>query len=95
MDIHHDMSFKSILQDDSISLTSKTHIRPYSSKGARLWLVAKPSIHSFHIAHFIFTSTLCFRLNFIQPSTFSLFTCECEHRLAAFSMHLARCPFGG
>jgi hypothetical protein len=68
MDIHHDTSLKSILEDDYISLTSKTHIRLYSHKGARLWLVIRPSIHSFHIAHSIFTLTLCFCLGFIQPS---------------------------
>jgi hypothetical protein len=49
MDIHHDTSFKSILEENSISWTFKACIHSCSSKGARLWLVAKPFIHSFCI----------------------------------------------
>ncbi len=33
MDIHHDTSFRSILEDDSISSTSKARIRSYLGKG--------------------------------------------------------------
>jgi hypothetical protein len=95
MDYHHDTSLKSILEDDSISLASKTHICFYSNKGARLWLVVRPSIHLFCITHFTFTSALCFRLDLIQLSASILFTCECEHGLDAFGTQLARCPFGG
>jgi len=94
MDIHHNMS-KSTLEDDSISSTSKAYIHSCSRKGVRLWLIVKPSIRSFHIAHFTFTSTLHFHLGLIQPSTFSLFKCECGHWLDTSSMHLIRCPFKG
>jgi hypothetical protein len=95
MDIHHNTSFKSILEDDSISSTSKAHIHSCSGKGARLWLVVRPTIRSFHITHFTFTSTLNFCLDSIQPSTFNLFTWECGHGLDASSTHLIHCAFGG
>ncbi len=65
MDIHHDTSFMSILEDGSISLASKAHICYYLGKGVGLWLIARPSIRSFHIAHFIFTLVLCFHLDLI------------------------------
>jgi len=77
------------------SSSSKIHICSCSNKKARLWLIVKPSIHSFHIAHSTFTSTLCFRLNLIQLSTFSLFTCECGHGLDTSNTHLTSCLFGG
>jgi len=95
MDIHHDTSLKFILEDNSISLAYKAHIHSYLGKGARLWLVVKPFICSFHIAHFIFTLALHFHLGLIQPSTSSLFMCEYGHGLDAFNIHLAHCPFGG
>jgi hypothetical protein len=95
MDFHHDTSLRSILEDDSISSASKACIHSCSSKGVGLWLVVRSSIRSFHIAHSSFTSMLRFCFGLIQPSTFSLFTCECEHGLDAFGTHLARCPFGG
>jgi hypothetical protein len=95
MDIHHDTSFRSIFEDDSIFLVSKARIRFCSSKGARLWLIARPSIYAFLIAHFTFISTLCFRFSLIQPLASSLFTCEREHDLNAFGTHLARCLIGG
>ncbi len=95
MDFHHDTSFKSILENDSISSTSKTHIHFCSNKGAGLWLVVRPSIHSFRITHSIFTSTLHFHLGLIQPLTFSLLMCECGHILDAFGMHLIHCLFEG
>ncbi len=95
MDIHHDTLFRFILQDDSISSTSRICICSCSGKGARLWLVVRSSICLFHIVNSTFTSALCFCLGLIQPLTSSLFTCECEHELDASSMHLARCPFGG
>jgi hypothetical protein len=93
MDIHHDSSFKSILEDDSIFSSFKARICSYLRKGARLWLIVRPSICSFHITHFIFTFTLRFCFNLIQPSTFSLFTCECGHGLNTFGTHLACCLF--
>jgi hypothetical protein len=95
MDVHHDTSFKSILKYDSISFAFRIHICSCSNKRAGLWLVAKLFIHSFHIAHFTFTSKLHFCLNLIQPSTSSIFTCECGHGLDAFNTHLVRCLFGG
>jgi hypothetical protein len=95
MDIHFDTSLRFILEDDSISSASKACIRSCSSKGARLWLIVRPSLYLFHIAHSTFTSTLRFCLGLIQLLTSSLFTCECEHRLDAFDMHLIRCSFGG
>ncbi len=91
----HDTSFRSILEDDFISFISRTHICFCSGKGARLWLFATPSIHLFYIAHSIFTSSLCFCLGQIQPSTSSFFTCECGHKLYTSCMHLACCPFEG
>jgi hypothetical protein len=72
MDIHHDTSLMSILEDDSISLASKIHIHFCLGKGARLWLIARPSISSFRIAHSIFTSTLCFHFDLIEPLTLNL-----------------------
>jgi hypothetical protein len=63
MDIHYDTSLKFILEDDFISSTSRTRIHFCLGKRARLWLVAMPYICSFHIAHSIFTWTLCFCFN--------------------------------
>jgi hypothetical protein len=39
MDFHHDTSLRSILEDDSISLTSRAHICFCLGKGTMLWLV--------------------------------------------------------
>ncbi len=94
IDIHHDTYCRSILEGDSIPLMSKTCIRSCSGKGAGLWLVVRPSVCSFCITRFTFTSALCFRSNLSQPSASSFFTCECGHGLDAYGMHLARCPFG-
>jgi hypothetical protein len=47
-----------ILEDDSISSTSKARIHFCLGKGMGLWLIAKPYICSFHIAHFTFTLAL-------------------------------------
>jgi hypothetical protein len=66
MNIHHNISLESILEDDSISSTSKTHIRSCLSKGVGLWLVSRPFICSIHIAHSTFTSTLHFHLDLIN-----------------------------
>jgi hypothetical protein len=74
MDIHHDTSLRSILEDDFIPSTSRACIHSCSGKGAGLWLVTKPSIYSFCIIHSTFTSTLCFRLSLIQPSACSPLT---------------------
>jgi hypothetical protein len=67
MDMHRDTFLRSILEDDSIPLAFRAHIRSCLSKGARLWLIVRPSIRLFFIAHFIFTSTLQFCFNLIQP----------------------------
>ncbi len=95
MDIHHDTSFRSILEGDSISSTFKSHICSCSSKGARLWLIIKPFICSFRITHFTFISMLRFRLSLIWPSTSNLFMCKCGHGLDAFGTHLTHSPFRG
>ncbi len=95
MEFHHNMSLRSNLEDDSISSTSKAHICYYLGKGARLLLVTKPSIHSFHIANSTFTLVLCFRFDFIQPLTSSLLTCECGHGLDTYGTHIICCLFGG
>jgi hypothetical protein len=95
MDIHHDTSLKSILEDDFISSTSKIHIRFCSGKGAKLWLITRPYICLFHITHSTFISMLHFHLSLIQPLAFSLLTCEYEHGLDTSSIHLTHCPFGG
>ncbi len=62
MDIHHDTFFKSILKHDSISSTSRIRIHSCSGKETGLWLIYRPSICSFHIAHSTFTSALHFCL---------------------------------
>jgi hypothetical protein len=95
IDFHHDASLKSILEDDSISSASKAYIRFCSGKGARRWLVVRPCICSFRIAHSTFTSMLRFHFGLIQPSTSSFFTCECGHMLDPSNTHLVHCPFGG
>jgi hypothetical protein len=95
MDIHHDTSLMSILEDDFISSSFRIRIRSCLGKGARLWLIAKPYICSLHIAHSTFTSTSHFHLGLTQPSTSSFLTCECGHGLDASSMHLTHCSFGG
>jgi hypothetical protein len=95
MDIHHDTSLRSfILEDDSISSTSKARIHFCLGKGLGVWLVVRPSICSFCIAHFMFTSMLHFHLGLIQLLAFSLLTCACGHGLNAFGMHLTHCSFG-
>jgi hypothetical protein len=63
MDIHHNTSFRSILEDEFISLASKACIRFCSSKGVRLWLIIRPSIYSFYI-------TFYFHLNIVFLSQF-------------------------
>jgi hypothetical protein len=95
MDIHHDTSLRFILEDGLISLASTSHICFCSNKRARLSLVVKPSIRSFHITHSIFISTLCFCLGLIQPLGFNLLTCECGQRLDTFGTDLTCCLFGG
>ncbi len=95
MDIHHDTSLGSILEDDSISSTFKTCIHSCLGKGVGLWLIVRPSIYSFHIAHSTFTSALHFHLGFIQLLTSNIFICECGHGLDASGTHLVCCPFGG
>ncbi len=92
--IHHDSSFRSILEDDPISSTFKAHIHFCSSKGSGLWLIVKPSIYSFHITHFIFTSTLHFHFDLIQPLAFNFFMCEYGHGLDTYGTHLSHF-FGG
>jgi hypothetical protein len=94
MDFHHDTSFRSILEDDSISSTSKTNIHFWSNKGLGLWLVTRSFIRLFCIAHSTFTLALHFHLGLIQTLAFSLLTCECGHRLDASNMHLVHYPFG-
>jgi hypothetical protein len=95
MDIHHDTSLRSILKDDSNSSACGARICSCLGKGVGIWLVARLSIRSFHITHFIFTLVLHFHLGLIQPLTFSLFMCECEHELDAFGTHLVYCLLGG
>jgi hypothetical protein len=95
MEFHYDTSLRFILEDDSISLAFKAHICSCSGKGVRLWLVARPFIHSFFIAHYTFTSVLPFCFGLIQPLASNLFTCECELRLDTSGTNLIRCPFGG
>jgi len=95
IDTYHDTSLRSILEDDFIPSTSKACIHSCSGKGAGLWLVTKPFICSFRITHSTFTSTLCFRLGLIQPSTFSPLTYKCGHKLHTSNMHLVDCPFKG
>jgi hypothetical protein len=83
------------LEDDSISSTSKARICFGSSKGVGQWLIAKPSICSFHITHYIFTLVLHFCFDLIHLLASSIFMCECGNGLDAFGTHLAHCPFEG
>jgi hypothetical protein len=94
MDIHHNTSVRSLLEDDSISLAFKACICSCLGKGVGLWFITRPSIHSFHIARSTFTSTLHFHLSLIQPLTFSFLTCDYGHGLDTFDMHIVCCPFG-
>jgi hypothetical protein len=94
MDIHHDMSLRSILENDSISSCLRVHIHFCLGKGVGLWLVVRPFICLFHIAHSTFTSTLCFHLALIQPLASSFLMCECWHRLDASNTHLVRYLLG-
>ncbi len=57
-DIHHSAFLRFILEEDSISLTSKACICFCLCKGSRLWLIVRPSICSFHITHFTFILAL-------------------------------------
>lgn len=59
-----------------------------------IWLVVRPSIYLFHIAHSIFILAMQFCFGLIQLSTSNFITWECGYRLDAFNMHLACCPFG-
>jgi hypothetical protein len=93
--MHHDTSFSSILENDFIFLTSKAHNCSCSSKGARLWLVVRPSIRSFHITHSTFISILHFCFDLIQPSASNFLMCECGHELDTFGTHLVHCMFEG
>jgi len=65
MDIHHNTSFRFILEDDSISFTSKAYIRFYLGKGVWLSFILKPFICFFCIA-------LYFQLNNAFSSRFDL-----------------------
>ncbi len=62
MDNQNDTSFKSILEDDSISSSYKACICSSSNKGAGLWLIVRPFIVHFtsHILlspqHYVFAS---------------------------------------
>jgi hypothetical protein len=75
--------------------SSTTHIYSCLGKEVGLWLIVRWYIHSFHITHFTFTSTLCFCLSLIQPSASSFFTCECGHGLNTSNTHLTSCLFRG
>jgi hypothetical protein len=86
MGIHHNTSFRPILEDDSISFVFKTYICfCLSKRSTRLWFITWPFIFLFHITHFIFTLAMCFHSDLIHPLTFNLIMCECEYGLNAFS----------
>jgi hypothetical protein len=95
MDIHHDKSFRSILEDDSISLTSRAYIYFCSAKGVGLWLIIRPFIYLFHIAHFTFISTLHFVSIWFNFQHLVFFMCEYTHGLNTFDTDLTSCLFGG
>jgi hypothetical protein len=63
MDIHQDTSFRSILEDDSISFASKARICFCLGKGVGLWLIAKPSICSFRTLYFHFNYVFSFQFD--------------------------------
>jgi hypothetical protein len=87
-------SFKSILEDDSISSTSKACIHSCSSKGRGYGWLLNHLLVCF-VSHILFSPSLCFHLGLIQPLSFSFLTCECGHGLHASNMHLTYCLFGG
>jgi hypothetical protein len=60
MNIHHNSSLRSMLEDDSIFSTHKVCICFCLAEGVGLRLFTKPFICLFRSAHFIFTSTLHF-----------------------------------
>jgi hypothetical protein len=95
MDIHHDTSLRSILEDDFISSTSRARIHSCLGKRPGLWLVVMPFICLFRITYFIFILVFRFHFGLVQPSTSNIFMCECGHRLDESGMHLVHCPFGG
>jgi hypothetical protein len=95
MDIHHDTFFRSISEDDYISLTFKDYNHYCSDKRVRLWLIVKLSIHLFHVTNYTFTLTLHFHFTLIILLTSSFFMCECGHGLYTFDTHLRCCLFGG
>ncbi len=95
MDIHHNTSFRSILEDNYISSTSKARICFCSNKGVRLWLIVRSSICSFRIAQFTFISMVHFCFGLIQSSTSNLFACDCGYGLDASSTCLTCFSFGG
>jgi hypothetical protein len=67
----------------------------FAFEGATLWLIIKPSICSFYIAHFTFILALCFHFSLIQPLASCIITCECGHGLNVSSTYLTHCPLGG
>jgi hypothetical protein len=52
-----------------------------------IWLVVRPFICSFHIAHSTFILMMGFHFGLIQLSASNPFTCECEYKLDVSSMH--------
>jgi hypothetical protein len=74
MNIHHDTSLRFILEDDFGFLVSRVRVHSCSGKGAMVWLITKPFICLFHIAHFTFILRLRFCLSLIQPLISSFFT---------------------
>jgi len=67
MDFHHNTSFRFILEDDSISSTSKARIRFCLGNEGKA-MVGCYAIYLFvYITHFTFTSALYFHFGLISP----------------------------
>ncbi len=76
MNFHHDTSLRSILENDSISSSSRAHICSCSGKGNKA-MVGCQAIYLFILHHTLyFHLSIAFSLQFDQPSTSSTFTCE-------------------
>ncbi len=63
MDIHHNTSLRSILEDDSIFSTLRSRVHFCSGKGVGLWLFVRPFIYSFCIT-FYFHLSVAFSFQF-------------------------------
>jgi hypothetical protein len=94
MDIHHDTSFRSVLEDDSFLMLLEPTFAFVGAKGGAMvdyWAIYMYVPH--RTLYFHINNNFC--LSLIQPSKSSLFMCECGHGSNASGTHLTCCPFKG